>query len=100
MHETSLLTQTREEILEDLQQRPATRILIVGGGVHGAASVSGSGSTSGNNFATAIGGGLDANIVPHLSIRLIQAEYMLIRGSGTNVSMPRISVGIVFRSGS
>jgi len=70
------------------------------GGVHSAALAPGSGTASGNNFATAVGGGLDANIAPHLSIRLIQAEYMLIRGSGTNVSMPRISVGIVFRSGS
>jgi opacity protein-like surface antigen len=73
---------------------------VLFGGVHGAASVPGSGSTSGNNFASAIGGGLDVNVAPHLSIRVIQAEYMYIRDSGGNVSMPRISAGIVFRSGS
>jgi opacity protein-like surface antigen len=76
---------------------PFAHVLL--GAVHGAAAVSGGGSASGTNFTTAVGGGLDAKIAPHLSIRLIQADYMLLRSSGNTVSMPRISVGIVFRSG-
>jgi opacity protein-like surface antigen len=69
------------------------------GAVHGAAAAPGFGSTSGNNFATTLGGGLDVKIAPHLAVRLIQADYMLIRDSAGNWSMPRISAGIVFRSG-
>lgn len=59
------------------------------------------------NFAMALGGGLDANVSHSVSIRLLQAEYLMTRfkdptvrtgdaGMRNNV---RLSAGIVFRFG-
>jgi opacity protein-like surface antigen len=69
------------------------------GVAHGAVSSSGIGSASGNDFAMALGGGLDAKVAQHVAIRLIQAEYFNIRESGTSVNNARISAGVVFRFG-
>jgi opacity protein-like surface antigen len=69
------------------------------GAAHGAVSASGSPSNSGNDFAMALGGGFDARVREHVAIRLIQAEYLNIRETGTSVNNARISAGIVFRFG-
>lgn len=69
------------------------------GAAHGAVSASGAGSASGNDFAMALGGGLDARVTRHVAIRLIQAEFLNIRESGSHVNSARISAGVVFRFG-
>ena len=69
------------------------------GAAHGAVSSSGSGSAAGNDFAMALGGGVDARVTQHVAIRLIQAEYLNIRETGTSVNNARLSAGVVFRFG-
>ena len=67
----------------------------------GGAHLSGGGAST-NAFATALGGGFDAKVTPHVAIRLIQAEYVLTKftfGTNTHQNNARISAGIVFRSG-
>jgi hypothetical protein len=54
-------------------------------------------SQSANGFASNIGGGLDWAASPKLSIRLIQADMMLLRSSGNTASDPRLSFGVVFK---
>jgi opacity protein-like surface antigen len=58
---------------------------------------------SSNNFAMALGGGVDINVSPHVAIRAVQADYVLIRASGAgaseNLHNARISAGIVFKWG-
>ena len=60
---------------------------------------------SDNNFAFAIGGGLDANAHKNVTIRVVQADYILIRvkiseldieGNSHNL---RLSFGVVFKWG-
>jgi opacity protein-like surface antigen len=70
------------------------------GGVHGGVSAAGFGSSSGNAFSMALGGGLDARVAQHVAIRIIQAEYLMLRDSGTTLNTARISAGVVFRFGS
>ena len=53
-----------------------------------------------NSFAMALGGGLDADMLPHIGLRLIQVEYLrtdfndAINNRQNNV---RISTGVTFR---
>ncbi len=82
------------------------------GGVH-ASEVTLSGCTgalctplpSQNAFAMTAGGGLDVNVQRHLSIRVVQAEYLMTRFADvtTNASKSqndiRLSAGLVFRFG-
>jgi len=58
-------------------------------------------TTANDKFAMALGGGLDVKASKHFSIRLIQAEYLLVRatnqmtGASNNNNNARISAGIV-----
>ncbi len=58
-----------------------------------------------NAFAMALGGGVDLHLHSHLSIRLVQADYLLTRfasvaGNTETQNDARISAGLVFRFGS
>lgn len=46
-------------------------------------------------FATAIGGGLDMHLLPFISLRLIQADYLYTHFHSTRQNQPRISAGLV-----
>jgi hypothetical protein len=50
-----------------------------------------------NAFATAIGGGLDLKVLPFISLRPIQFDYLLTHFNSQNQNQPRISAGIVLR---
>ncbi len=58
-------------------------------------------TTANNKFAMTAGGGLDVKVATHFSIRVIQAEYLLVRatnqttGAGQTNNNVRISAGIV-----
>ncbi len=54
------------------------------------------------DFATAIGGGIDANVTRHVAIRVFQADYFFTQfanGVNDHQNSLRISVGIVFHFG-
>jgi hypothetical protein len=53
--------------------------------------------TSGNAFATAIGGGIDLRVARFLSVRPIQLDYLMTRFNSTTQNQPRVSAGIVLR---
>jgi hypothetical protein len=50
-----------------------------------------------NAFATAIGGGLDLKVLPFISLRPIQFDYLLTHFNSETQNQPRISAGIVLR---
>jgi hypothetical protein len=50
-----------------------------------------------NAFATTLGGGLDLKVLPLLSVRPIQIDYLLTRFNSKTQNQPRISAGIVLR---
>lgn len=50
-------------------------------------------------FAFAVGGGLDYKMSDHISLRLIQAEYLQFRNDRNFSNNVRISTGIVFSFG-
>lgn len=50
-------------------------------------------------FAMALGGGLDVKVRKHIWIRLIQADYIRQNFSEGAMDSPRISAGLVFRTG-
>jgi len=59
-----------------------------------------------NAFAMTAGGGLDIGLTRHISLRAVQAEYMMTRfaplpatGSSTSQNDLRLSTGLVFRFG-
>jgi outer membrane protein OmpA-like peptidoglycan-associated protein len=59
-------------------------------------------SFSANSFATALGGGLDANFNKHISARLFQAEYLMTRFTDNNDNKQnnlRASAGLVLHFG-
>jgi outer membrane protein OmpA-like peptidoglycan-associated protein len=59
-------------------------------------------SFSENAFATALGGGLDANFNKHVGIRLFQAEYLLTKftdGNNNKQNNVRASAGLVLHFG-
>lgn len=69
---------------------PRNETGVAGGGVF----------ASSNTFATALGGGVDVNATEHVSIRLIQAEYLLTEfkdGVHNRQNSARISAGVVLR---
>jgi hypothetical protein len=57
---------------------------------------------SGKGFAMMVGGGLDARVQTHFSIRILEVDYLMTRFERT-VNTPgyqndvRVSTGIVFR---
>ena len=72
------------------------------GVAHEAISAANSGgvATSGptqNAFATAVGGGLDLKVLPFISLRPIQLDYLLTRFNSSTQHQPRVSAGIVLR---
>jgi opacity protein-like surface antigen len=79
---------------------------LFGGGHASGSLYGGSTSTGGgsqNAFALATGGGLDANFSRHVTLRLIQADYLLTRfknGSNDHQNSFRIGAGLVFTFGS
>lgn len=50
-----------------------------------------------NQFAMALGGGLDLNLSRRIALRPLQADYVLDRFYGLNVNRFRYSSGVVFR---
>ncbi len=60
--------------------------------------------TSQNNFAAAIGGGVDIAVTNHIAIKPIQVEYLITQVSPGSVNYVqnnlRYSAGVVFRLGS
>jgi outer membrane protein OmpA-like peptidoglycan-associated protein len=59
-------------------------------------------SFSANSFATALGGGVDANFNKHVGIRLFQAEYLMTRftdGNENKQNNLRASAGLVLHFG-
>jgi hypothetical protein len=67
------------------------------GGDHASAGVGGV-SVSGNGFALMAGGGVDANLNRQFAVRVAQADWFLVHGSGgTSGKNFRLSFGIVAR---
>ena len=75
---------------------PFAQVLFGGERIGGSAFGS---SASDSSFAMAFGGGADYEMTNHVSIRLIQAEYLYTKFGGTNQNNGRISAGIVYRWG-
>ena len=46
-------------------------------------------------FGSALGGGLDTHLLPFLSLRLIQIDYLFTHLNSTRQNQPRISAGLV-----
>ncbi len=58
----------------------------------------GAGGSSAIAFSMALGGGADVTACKHFAVRLIQADWLLLRSEGvTNKRNVRVSTGIVFR---
>jgi hypothetical protein len=62
-------------------------------GISGAGVIT-SGPTQ-NSFASALGGGLDTHLLPFISLRLIQVDYLYTHFHSTRQNQPRISAGFV-----
>jgi len=69
----------------------------IGAGTTGGAVPSTVLASSGNAFATAIGGGIDLRVAPFLSVRPIQVDYLMTRFNSTMQNQPRVSAGVVLR---
>ena len=48
-----------------------------------------------NSFATALGVGIDIKVLPSISVRPIQFDYLLTRFRSTTQNQPRVSAGVV-----
>jgi peptidoglycan-associated lipoprotein len=77
---------------------------FLAGGAHGSGTLYGTASTSGsaNGFAFTAGGGLDLHASRNVSIRLIQAEYLMTRlpNAVNNYQNDlRLTFGVVFHFG-
>jgi|HubBroStandDraft_6_1064221.scaffolds.fasta_scaffold1483977_1 opacity protein-like surface antigen len=80
---------------------PFAQVLF--GGAHFSANANngdgGTVSDSENSFAMALGGGVDYDLIPHIGVRLIQAEYVrtdLNDGATNRQNDARIAVGVTF----
>ena len=51
--------------------------------------------TSDNAFALAVGAGIDIKLVPFVSFRPIQFDYLMTRFNSSTQSQPRVSIGLV-----
>jgi len=74
--------------------RPFAHALF--GFARGNAALFGSTSTE-SAFGMALGGGVDAELSQHVSVRLIQADYLMNRFLDRNRNNFRLSAGLVFR---
>jgi Outer membrane protein beta-barrel domain len=59
---------------------------VLFGVAHSKADVTGFGSSSDNNFATAIGGGVDIKVAPYLSLRPAKLDYLLVKTDPNNIT--------------
>jgi opacity protein-like surface antigen len=73
---------------------PFAHALFGGGRISGSALGV---SLSETDFTWAAGGGVDANVTPHVAVRLAQADFLQIRSSGDSQNSFRYSAGIVFK---
>lgn len=70
---------------------------LLAGGDHASAGASGF-SAGASGFAVLAGGGVDANVNRHLAVRVVQADWMLVHGSGaTSSKNARLCFGVVFK---
>jgi len=76
---------------------PFAQVLF--GGEHIGLSASGLGSSSDSSLAMTFGGGADYELTNHVSLRVIQAEYLYTKFGGTHQNNARISAGVVYRWG-
>jgi len=76
---------------------PFAQVLF--GGERIGVSATGLGSTSDSSFAMTFGGGADYELTNHVSVRVIQAEYLYTKFGGTHQNNARISAGVVYRWG-
>jgi opacity protein-like surface antigen len=76
---------------------PFAQVLF--GGERIGVSASGLGSTSDSSFAMTFGGGADYELTNHVSLRVIQAEYLYTKFGSTHQNNARISGGVVYRWG-
>jgi opacity protein-like surface antigen len=58
-------------------------------------SVAGINLGTNNAFASALGAGIDIKVIPFVSVRLIQFDYLLTRFGSQTQNQPRASAGIV-----
>lgn len=73
---------------------------VLAGVAHSTSSVTGTAvsfSDNSNDFAAAVGGGLDFRINDRVDFRAIQFDYNPIRGDGETSHNFRIGIGIIFR---
>ena len=83
-----------------LSYRKNTKLVPFAHALFGGARVgSGSGGFGINGFAANLGGGIDWVVHQNLGIRLIQADALITRFSGSTSTEPRLSFGVVFRFG-
>ncbi|HTT61485.1 MAG TPA: outer membrane beta-barrel protein [Bryobacteraceae bacterium] len=69
---------------------------VLFGGFHASAGFGGL-STSTNGFTMMAGGGVDASLTPHVSVRVFQTDWLLWRTMGvTERKNARVSTGLVF----
>jgi len=67
------------------------------GGFHASAGFQGEGASV-NGFAMMLGGGVDIKASDHISVRAVQADWILWRAEGvTEKTNGRVSAGLVFR---
>ena len=71
--------------------------VLFGGEHFGASGLDGTGSDS--TFAMTFGGGADFEMTNHVSLRLIQVEYLYTKFGGVRQNNARITSGIVYRWG-
>jgi outer membrane immunogenic protein len=79
---------------------PFAEVLL--GGAHASGLSYGSNGISSNAFAAMAGGGLDLNLTPRISLRLIEADYYATRfpnGLNDHENNLRLSAGIVLHFG-
>lgn len=54
-------------------------------------------ATDNTGFTSAIGGGVDLQVVPLVWVRPVQFDYVMTRLGGSTRNQPRVSAGIIFR---
>jgi len=83
--------------------RPQGRVFpfvqVLAGGEQFSGGISGVGTGSSNAFAMAAGGGADVTLTRHVSLRAIQADYLLTRFNGASQNNLRLQTGLVWRFG-
>ena len=81
-----------------LSYRKNTKLVPFAHALFGGARAGGGGFGI-NGFAANLGGGVDWVVYRNLGVRLIQADALITRFSGSNSTDARLAVGVVFRLG-